>query len=54
LSHPFILMPKYEILVRGKAARQIKRVPAHYFRLVRQHIDGLAENLRPPDVLTHE
>jgi mRNA interferase RelE/StbE len=42
-------MPKYEILVRGQAAKQIKQLPAYYFRLVSQHIDGLAENPRPQD-----
>jgi mRNA interferase RelE/StbE len=42
-------MPSYEILVRGKAAKQIKQLPPHYFDLVRQHIDSLAENPRPPD-----
>jgi mRNA interferase RelE/StbE len=42
-------MPKYEIFIRGKAARQIKQLPVEYFRLVSQHIDGLAEDPRPPD-----
>jgi mRNA interferase RelE/StbE len=42
-------MPTYEILVRGRAAKQIKQLPREYFRLVRRHIDGLTDDPRPPD-----
>lgn len=41
-------MPTYEILVRGKAAKQIKQLPVEYFRQVSQHIRRLAEEPRPP------
>ncbi len=37
----------YEILVRGKAAKQIQHLPPAYFRLLSQHIDDLAQNPRP-------
>ena len=42
-------MTRYEIVVRGTAAKQIKRLPVDYFRLIRQHIEGLADQPRPPD-----
>jgi mRNA interferase RelE/StbE len=41
-------MLKYEIIVRGTAAKQIKRLPTDYFDLVQQHIEGLEEQPRPP------
>jgi mRNA interferase RelE/StbE len=42
-------MKKYSVLFRGKAARQIKRLPPDYFRLVQIHIDRLSDDPRPPD-----
>jgi mRNA interferase RelE/StbE len=42
-------MPKYEIIVRGTAAKQIKRLPVDYFRLIQRHIEALGEQPRPPD-----
>ena len=42
-------MSTYSILIRGKAARQIQRVPPQHFTLIEQHIDVLADNPRPPD-----
>ncbi len=42
-------MTTYEILVRGKAAKQIGQLPVEYLRLVRRHIDGLGRDPRPPD-----
>ena len=33
-------MPKYEILVRGKASKQIKQLPAQYFRLDAKKLKG--------------
>ncbi len=43
-------MPTYKILLRGKAAKQVQRLPPGYFRLVRQHIDVLAQDPRPPGI----
>jgi len=40
---------KYNILFRGKAAKQMKRLPPDYFRLVQTHIDGLSSDPYPPD-----
>lgn len=37
----------YKIIIRGSAARQIKKLPSDYFRLVQQHIDDLANTPRP-------
>lgn len=42
-------MEKYNVLFRGKAAKQIKRLPPDYFRLVQTHIDGLSDDPYPPD-----
>lgn len=42
-------MPTYEIRVRGRAAKQIERLPVEYFRLVRRHIEDLAQDPCPPD-----
>ena len=41
-------MPRYEIFFRGRAAKQIKQLPLEYFRLLGQHIYGLASDPRPP------
>ncbi len=42
-------MQSYKVRLRGKAAKQIHKLHPKYFRLVREHIDKLARNPRPPD-----
>jgi mRNA interferase RelE/StbE len=37
----------YKVIVRGNAARQIKKLLPDYFRLVQRHIDDLANTPRP-------
>ena len=39
----------YRILILRRAMRDIAKLPREYGRLIGQHIDGLAENPRPPD-----
>lgn len=39
----------YKIVFRGKAAKQVQKLSPPYFGLVSEHIEGLAQNPRPPD-----
>ncbi len=39
----------YSIRVTKNALKDVEDLPKGYSRLVSQHIDGLAENPRPPD-----
>ncbi len=41
-------MSAYSILIRGKAAKKIQRVPPQHLTLIEQHIDVLADNPRHP------
>ena len=40
----------YKILFRGKAAKQVKKLPPDYFRLVAPQIEALAQIPRPPGI----
>lgn len=39
----------YNVRILRRAVRDIAELPKDYARLVAQHIDGLANNPRPPD-----
>jgi mRNA interferase RelE/StbE len=40
-------MPTYRVVFLARAARQILELPPDYYRLVRRHINALAQNPRP-------
>lgn len=37
----------YKIVFKGKAAKQVQQITPPYFKLVSEHIDGLAQDPRP-------
>lgn len=39
----------YKLQILRRAMKDIARLPHSYSRLVSEHIDGLAQNPRPPD-----